>query len=114
MIKKRRKFLLNQINKIITPEEYENLNDEVKLKIRSVILKQIHDFYFSPYEDDRKFAVVYISQVTRENFEEATELINEIFFDLVFDLIFESKDEKTVIKSYETLCNLTQQEEIRK
>lgn len=76
------------------------------------ILTQIKDFYMSPYEDDKRFAVSYVSQVTRENFGEK-ELVNHIFFYLIFDLIIESDDERIVTKAYESLCNLTQDNETR-
>ena len=91
-----------EVKKALTKDQYEKLDDSVKNEIKKSILTQIKDFYMSPYEDDKRFAVSYVSQVTRENFGEK-ELVNHIFFYLIFDLIIESDDERIVTKAYESL-----------
>ena len=102
-----------EIKGLITREEYEKLNDKTKKNIKTAILDQIKEFYMSPYENDKRFAVSYIAQVTRENFGEK-ELVDNMFFYMIFDNIFDSNDEKIIVKSYEALCNLTQDDETRK
>jgi hypothetical protein len=86
----------------LTKEDFENCDEETKSSIKKKILKQIKDFYTSPYEDDKRFSVAYVSKITREDFGEK-ELVSSIFFYLIFDLILDSNDEYIIIHAYDSL-----------
>lgn len=96
----------------LSRDDFTQMDEETQSTVKKSILKQIKEFYYSPYEDDKRFAVSYIGRITRQDFGE-NELVKSMFFFLIFDLIIESEDEVIVVDAYDSLCNLTQDEETR-
>jgi hypothetical protein len=47
----------------------------------------LRKFFESPFKDDKKFAVQYISQLTRDRINESEDIVNALFYDQIFKLI---------------------------
>ena len=69
-------------------------------------LDQLNSFFESPFKDDKRYTISFLAQMTRDKLDEATTIVNEIFFDKIFDLLLETEDERNKLKSFEILCNL--------
>ncbi|CDW78052.1 UNKNOWN [Stylonychia lemnae] len=100
--------------RVMELDEVVEMDEEQKKENK---LKQMNDFFQSPFKDDKRFAITYISQLTRDKLyghfiyltlfrQESDTIVNQIFFDKIFNLLLETDDERNKLKSFEILCNL--------
>ena len=76
---------------------------------------QLRKFFDSSFKDDRRFAIFYISLLTRDRIDDSEKAVTTLFYEddrkdhtSIFELLMESKDEISRYRSLEILCNMTQ------
>ena len=69
---------------------------------------QLKKFLESPFEDDKKFALNYISHLSRDYIHDAEKVLIQLFYDRIFKILMENHDETNRFKALDILCNLTQ------
>ena len=90
--------------------ESETPNDRKKAQ-----LSQLLEFFNSPFKDDRKFVIKYLSVMTRDRIDEAGSYIETLFFDRIFNLLFKfDKDDMNKLMIFDILCNLVGSQQHRK
>ena len=62
-------------------------------KRQTLQLNQLNEFFNSPFKDDRRFTVKYMSQITRDRLNESKDYIESLFFDKIFNLMLKTTDE---------------------
>ena len=63
----------------------------------------------SPFEDDRKFALTYVSYLSRDYVNESERVLNALFYDKIYDVLMkQSADDTNRFKALDILCNMTQ------
>ena len=76
---------------------------------------QLKRFFDSPFKDDRRFAIHYISLLTRDRIDDSEKVVNTLFYEhTLSDLLMDPRDEINRYRSLEILCNMTQSDHQRK
>lgn len=71
-------------------------------------IKQLLNFFESPFKDDRKFALSYMATLTRDRVHESEEVINKLFYKQAFTVLMGPKGAEDINrhKAFEILCNM--------
>jgi hypothetical protein len=77
-------------------------------------IQQLKKFFDSPFKNDKTYAILYMSQLTRDKLNESEEAINALFYDSIFNVIINSKDPVNRSRAFDVLCNMVQSDTQRK
>lgn len=69
---------------------------------------QLTKFFDSPFADDKRFAVQYVANLTRDKMSESEEVVKQLFYDKIFPLLIQSKDQDNRLMAFEVICNIIQ------
>ena len=90
-------------------------NEQVSKFYQSkLFIAQLKKFFDSPFKDDKRFAVHYMAQLTRDKINESEKAVNVLFYDSIYDVLMDSKDEVNRHKAFEIMCNMVQSDTQRK
>ena len=77
-------------------ETFKHFNNNYEVLItnepmmRTHFIKQLEKFLKSPFEEDQKFAILYINQLVKDNYEENQDIVELLFYDRIFNLILKN------------------------
>ena len=78
-------------------------------------IRALQDFLESPFKDDRKFALHYLANLTRDRIHECEPLLDKLFYRYIFGFIVGPKgaDEGNRHRAFDIMCNMIQSEKQR-
>jgi hypothetical protein len=59
----------------------------------------LHQYMSSPFKDDRKFAIQYIVDISRDELTEKEKIIESSFYDTVFNILLLNDDQREQYKN---------------
>ncbi len=98
-----------RLQRLLTMLKIENT---VEMKNRTG-LEFLNNLFHSPFKEDRRFMLRYLSTETRERLDESRHLVDVLFFDKTFKLMLTSSDEQNTMQAYDIMCNLIMDNDYR-
>lgn len=62
-------------------------------EVKKMYVKQLEDYFKSPFSNDKRFVLEYLSQVTREKLHEHEDVIDKLFYDGIYNVIINPNEE---------------------
>ena len=76
-------------------------------EIKKEYIKQLNDYFNSPFKSDKVFVLEYLSQITREKMSEHEDVIDKIFYDGIYNvLINPNEDPWNIHLAFDILGNM--------
>lgn len=67
----------------------------------------LNNLWFSPFKDDRRFTISYLSVETRDRLDTIRPLVDNLFFGKIFSQMLDPKsDEHNTLIALDIVCNL--------
>lgn len=90
-----------------------NIEKTPAAKIRST-QDFLNNLFHSPFKDDRRFMIRYLSVETRDRLNDSRPLVDNIFFDKIFkNMLSPTSDEGNTLLTYDIVCNLLKDDKYR-
>ncbi len=70
--------------------------------------EKLISFIDSPFKDDKKFAIVHLAAVTRDNLSQNEETVGALFYDRIFKVLMDPENSEDIsnLQCFDILINM--------